>query len=138
MVAAVEGRAQQTPDAALPSTESNITTEDVSEPPVMGEKVKDHENGVEFLIRRLQEAKATPASLASADPQNEGGPGSTSSSRIVTVTLAEIFAHQGEYAEAVRAYRRLIQQRPEDENRLQRRLAELEELAKLKKGRMGV
>ena len=50
------------------------------------------------------------------------------SGRIVTATLAEIYANQGEYDEAIEAYRALIQQRPGSAGRYQRRLAELEEL----------
>ena len=50
------------------------------------------------------------------------------SGRIVTATLAEIYASQGEYDEAIEAYRALIQQRPGSAGRYQRRLAELEEL----------
>lgn len=92
------------------------------------------ESGVEFMLRRLAEAKGSsqggPSPSASGDAGKKGSP----SSRIVTVTLAEIYASQGEYHEALRAYRRLVEQRPEEADRFQHRLAELEELARLQKG----
>jgi cytochrome c-type biogenesis protein CcmH/NrfG len=46
----------------------------------------------------------------------------------VTATLAEIYASQGEYNEAIEAYRTLAAQRPGSAERYQKRLAELEEL----------
>ncbi len=51
-------------------------------------------------------------------------------SRIVTPTLAEIYASQGEYTEAIAAYRRLRERRPEDAERFDARVQELEDLAK--------
>jgi tetratricopeptide (TPR) repeat protein len=53
-----------------------------------------------------------------------------SPSRFVTATLAEIYASQGEYNEAIEAYRTLAAQRPGSAERYQKRLAELEELKK--------
>jgi tetratricopeptide (TPR) repeat protein len=95
------------------------------------------ENGVEFLIRRLQEAKTAPPPAVPSSSEREGSRGTPAGSRIVTVTLAEIYAHQGEYAEAARAYRRLIEQRPDEADRFERRAIELEELANMKRGSMG-
>jgi tetratricopeptide (TPR) repeat protein len=63
------------------------------------------ESGVDFLLRQLGQVR-----------------------KIVTATLAEIYARQGEYREAVEAYRTLIRQRPEDAWRFADRLAELERL----------
>jgi len=83
---------------------------------------------VEALLRRLQEAKRplvpdpgdhTPLVDISA-PRGE--------SSIVTVTLAEIYAKQGEYREALEAYRKLTQQRPDEAGRHAVRIAELERL----------
>jgi tetratricopeptide (TPR) repeat protein len=51
--------------------------------------------------------------------------------RFVTATLAEIYASQGEYDEAIEAYRTLAAQRPGSAERYQKRLAELEELKRL-------
>ncbi len=51
------------------------------------------------------------------------------SPRIVTVTLAEIYASQGEYREAVEAYGILLNRRPEDAEGFRKRIRELEILA---------
>jgi tetratricopeptide (TPR) repeat protein len=121
--------------APPPSTEPVRVVEETRTPAVAPTAEEPDENGVEFLIRRLQEAKTAPAVGAPSTSEREGNRGG-SSSRIVTVTLAEIYAHQGEYSEAARAYRRLIDQRPEDAERFERRALELEELANMKKGSM--
>lgn len=49
--------------------------------------------------------------------------------KIVTVTLAEIYATQGEYREAIEAYRALKMRRPAEAGRFDERIRELEELA---------
>jgi tetratricopeptide (TPR) repeat protein len=49
--------------------------------------------------------------------------------RIVTVTLAEIYASQEEYAEALEAYRTLKMLRPAEAGRFDERIRELERLA---------
>jgi tetratricopeptide (TPR) repeat protein len=92
------------------------------------------ESGVEFMLRRLSEAKGASTGSSSPSVSNDAGKKLPSSSRIVTVTLAEIYASQGEYLEALHAYRQLVEQRPEEADRFQHRLAELEELARLQKG----
>jgi len=66
-----------------------------------------------------QEAPPVPPDA----PQAQPAPG-----RFVTATLAEIYASQGEYDEAIEAYRTLAAQRPGSAERYQKRLAELEEL----------
>jgi tetratricopeptide (TPR) repeat protein len=48
--------------------------------------------------------------------------------RFVTQTLAEIYASQGEYDEAIEAYRRLSEQRPANAARYGERIKELEAL----------
>jgi lipopolysaccharide biosynthesis regulator YciM len=48
--------------------------------------------------------------------------------RIVTATLAEIYARQGEYGQAVEAYRMLIRRSPASAGLFAERLAELERL----------
>ena len=92
------------------------------------------ESTVEFLLRQLQGAKriAPPApelhAVEDAATVPEGPP-----ARIVTATLAEIYANQGQYREAIKSYRILLDQRPEDAPRYEKRLADLEELAKMQK-----
>jgi len=53
--------------------------------------------------------------------------------KIVTATLAEIYATQGEYGEAIRAYKRLLVERPVESDRYVRRITELEELSRVQK-----
>jgi tetratricopeptide (TPR) repeat protein len=84
---------------------------------------------VESMLRTLQDARR----LQAAGRNNEVPPPvdiSTPSggSTIATATLAEIYAGQGEYGAALEAYKRLIQQRPDDAGRHAERIAELEQL----------
>jgi cytochrome c-type biogenesis protein CcmH/NrfG len=44
------------------------------------------------------------------------------------VTLAEIYVQQGQFQEAIHAYRALIERHPEEEEKYTRRIAEIEEL----------
>jgi tetratricopeptide (TPR) repeat protein len=45
---------------------------------------------------------------------------------IVTPTLAEIYASQGEFEEAIQAYKRLLKERPEQSAKFSKRIGELE------------
>ncbi len=84
------------------------------------------ENSAEFL-RKQAEAARHEEPPPGAGKEAPGGP--SPSPRIVTVTLAEIYAAQGEYGEAVKAYRTLLERRPEDAEGFQKRIRELEALA---------
>jgi tetratricopeptide (TPR) repeat protein len=57
-------------------------------------------------------------------------PSTSATVRFVTQTLAEIYASQGEYDEAIQAYRKLMEQRPQDAQRYSERMTELEALAR--------
>ncbi len=84
------------------------------------------ENSAEFLRKQAESGRREEPPAGSG----KDGPGASSSSpRIVTVTLAEIYAAQGEYGEAVRAYRTLLERRPEEAEGFQKRIQELEALA---------
>jgi len=52
-------------------------------------------------------------------------------SKIVTATLAEIYAKQGEFGEAIQTYRRLLKERPLESEQYTKRITELEELARI-------
>lgn len=97
-----------------------------------GEGVGKKESTAEFLLRRLQDVKK---GIPQAAPENRGPeetvPPPMSPSRIVTATLAEIYATQGEYKEAIEAYKKLVNQRPIEAERYAKRIAQLEELGKL-------
>jgi tetratricopeptide (TPR) repeat protein len=83
---------------------------------------------VDALLRRLQEAKRPIPTASGADTPFVDMSTPHGESSIVTVTLAEIYAKQGEYREAVEAYRKLVQQRPDEAGRHAMRIAELERL----------
>jgi tetratricopeptide (TPR) repeat protein len=97
------------------------------------------ENGIEFMLRQLPHVHLRPE-------QETAGPHGSPDERpdagklygeddvpevavpIVSPTLAEIYARQGKYREAIEAYRRLAQQRPAEAGRYRERLEELEKL----------
>jgi tetratricopeptide (TPR) repeat protein len=84
---------------------------------------------LEALMLKLQEAKRVipPAgdhdspSVDMSAPRQDEHP-------IVSVTLAEIYAKQGKYNEALEAYTQLVQQRPDEAGRHAERIAELKRL----------
>jgi tetratricopeptide (TPR) repeat protein len=100
----------------------------------ISESTAESESSVEFLLRQLQGAKK----IVPPTPDAPGGeeyvaPSEGPTTRIVTATLAEIYANQGQYREAIKAYRTLLELRPEEAARYEKRLADLEELAKMQK-----
>lgn len=93
----------------------------------------DAENGVDFMLRQLQQAKVKGEMGAGGPPEAAGDreppvPEYPVGSPIVSATLAEIYVQQGRYREAVDAYSRLIEQRPAEAGRHRDRLAELQKL----------
>jgi tetratricopeptide (TPR) repeat protein len=94
----------------------------------------EKESTADFLLKRLQDVKqqlASPTPRDSNFAQEPRPAGSSSTTTIVTATLAEIYANQGEYKEAIEAYRKLLDQRPVEAERYEKRIAQLEELTKL-------
>ena len=92
---------------------------------------------MEQIIEQLESA---PRRIPVPDaPPSQEGPreGPVAHARFVTATLAEIYASQGEYDEAIEAYRTLAAQRPGSAERYQKRLAELEELKRMQQGPAG-
>jgi tetratricopeptide (TPR) repeat protein len=84
------------------------------------------EGSADFLRKQAEAARHDEARAAA---EKEKGTSPVPSSRIVTVTLAEIYAAQGEYREAMEAYRLLMERRPEEAEGFQKRIRELERLA---------
>lgn len=86
------------------------------------------ENTVDFLLHKLRDAKrvAPPptADLPREDAQPQVAP------KIVTATLAEIYASQGEYKAAIDAYRKLRDQNPGEADRYEKRITELDEMTR--------
>jgi tetratricopeptide (TPR) repeat protein len=90
------------------------------------------ESTAEFLLRRLQEVKKTaPKTPFEQRTSEESNAPPVAPSKIVTATLAEIYATQGEYGEAIEAYRKLVTQRPNEAERYAKRIAQLEEMSRM-------
>ncbi len=96
-------------------------------------------NTVEFLIKQLQQAPRTPRPavmpvtpiIHEEPPAPVEEPHSEEAPTIVTETLAEIYANQGQYREAIQAYTTLSAEKPEDADRFAERIAQLQELLRL-------
>jgi tetratricopeptide (TPR) repeat protein len=112
--------------ARLQGRKDRLTFEEYVGTPAAGRG----EQSMEQIIQQLEGApRRIP--VEDAPPAPEGAPQIPASpARFVTATLAEIYASQGEYDEAIEAYRTLAAQRPGSAERYQKRLAELEELKK--------
>ena len=84
----------------------------------------DGENAADFLLQKPKSSPVREPALAAQEPrtEDEGSP------EIVTVTLAEIYAAQGQFVEAMGAYRKLLERRPEEAERFRKRIRELEDL----------
>ncbi len=87
---------------------------------------------IENLAEKLQSAKKiTPVinlSTRTTIPASETD--TPASTGFVTPTLAEIYAKQGWYDDAIKAYRTLCINKPAEKDRFEKRIAELEELKK--------
>ena len=89
------------------------------------------ETTADFLLRRLQDVKkSAPTAAPVRTGDDETSRQKITPSKIVTATLAEIYATQGEYKEAIEAYRKLVSQRPVESERYTKRIAQLEELSR--------
>jgi tetratricopeptide (TPR) repeat protein len=89
-------------------------------------KSSEGESTVDFL---RQQATRKEEEDSQAPPVAESLP----AARIVTETLAEIYASQGEYREAISAYAVLLERRPGESVRFRKRIEELEVLAATEK-----
>ncbi len=84
---------------------------------------------VEYLLQRLKSAKISAAPFENVSSEAEAQQ-SHPAPKIVTATLAEIYANQGEYTEAIAAYRVLREQQPSEIERFDKRITELQEMAR--------
>jgi tetratricopeptide (TPR) repeat protein len=64
------------------------------------------------------------------DDEPEEEPRGLIGQKIVTVTLAEIYASQGEFGEAIQVYRKLREEKPAEAGIYEKRISELEDLVK--------
>ena len=84
------------------------------------------ESSADFLRKKAEEARHEEARTATEAEKDASAPPPT---QIVTVTLAEIYAAQGEYGEAIAAYRVLMERQPGETEGYRKRILELEKLA---------
>jgi len=100
------------------------------EPP----KPAEAPNEIEELAQKLQGAKKiTPViNLSDKSPVTASEADTPASTGFVTPTLAEIYAKQGWYDDAIKAYRTLAVNKPAEREKFEKRIAELEELKKQK------
>jgi tetratricopeptide (TPR) repeat protein len=66
--------------------------------------------------------------MSSGECIDEGEQRSSLGNEIVTPTLAEIYAAQGAYREAIQTYAQLVDRRPGEKERFEQRIRELEEI----------
>ncbi len=92
---------------------------------------------VERIIKQLEDAPRRIQPPPAGEEPPAPAVAEESSGRFVTATLAEIYASQGEYHEAIEAYKKLAERRPGSAERYQKRLVELEELKRLHEGEAG-
>jgi cytochrome c-type biogenesis protein CcmH/NrfG len=87
---------------------------------------EETENTVDYLLKQLEEVRRRRPQEALPEEASADDSEGPQSAKIVTVTLAEIYASQGQVAEAIAAYRKLTELRPEEEPRYTARIKELE------------
>jgi tetratricopeptide (TPR) repeat protein len=90
-------------------------------------KADEGESTVSFLQQQAAKKEDVEGGRTGVELPQDAPP------RIVTPTLAEIYASQGEYREAINAYRALMERRPDEAGRFQKRIQELEALAAIEK-----
>jgi tetratricopeptide (TPR) repeat protein len=83
-------------------------------------------NSVDNLLERFT-ASAGARTVPVAGPE-EGGRERVQDLKIITPTLAEIYAQQGKVTEAIEAYQRLLALRPSEGDRFRTRITELQQL----------
>lgn len=81
---------------------------------------------------KMRKGKLSEARVAVSDEERESG----SEVKIVTVTLAEIYASQGEYEEAIQVYRRLAAGKEDKAEECVKRISELEQLARARQAEL--
>jgi tetratricopeptide (TPR) repeat protein len=107
----------------LPQVETEITSETVKPEAVTGEEIVSDSPAATEEPKQNDDQKYKPT----VTQQNDDG-------RIVSRTLAEIFASQGEYQEAITTYTLLKQVRPHLSDEIDARIGELENLQRERTG----
>jgi tetratricopeptide (TPR) repeat protein len=88
------------------------------------------QNDIEEIANKLQTAKKIipVINLAQKETPTESEKDTPTSIGFVTPTLAEIYAKQGWFDDAIKAYRTLARNKPAEKERYEKRIAELEEI----------
>ena len=133
LVKSAEGKKRT--ESQKPITEADMLAENTTgKPPtdnLPDQPSTKEESTIEYLARRLQDAKRiNPNSSTIPDSLPLGN---ERSAKIVTPTVAEIYVTQGQYSEAINAYRELAKQHPEERSRYTKRIDELEQLMTLQR-----
>ncbi|MCX6138024.1 MAG: tetratricopeptide repeat protein [Ignavibacteriales bacterium] len=122
----------QTPSEPFPSLDdyvqqhSTTLAAEVSLDDYLGTAAPKQEDDLGALATQLENAdRITPPEPVTPMRPDEA---MTFESNIVTPTLAEIYASQGEYGAAIQAYEILMLSKPEDRERFERRIQELYQL----------
>ncbi|MEX2115303.1 MAG: hypothetical protein WEB37_00330 [Bacteroidota bacterium] len=127
-------------EPATPIESSSTSTEPADDPfaQTSQDNFADAEpkDQIEEIAEKLKEArKITPvinlSDRSSATPSEADTPSETG---FVTPTLAEIYAKQGWYDDAIKAYKTLAINKPADREKYESRISELEELKKQQSG----
>lgn len=127
----VSAETEEDPFAAL----RQVTPEE-PEPAATAEEPPAQQNQIEEIAEKLKEAKRiTPVinlSEKSTTPLSESE--SPAGTGFVTPTLAEIYAKQGWFDDAIKAYKTLASNKPSDRDKFEKRIEELEEMKKQQGG----
>jgi hypothetical protein len=94
------------------------------------------QNKIEELTNKLQSAgRITPViNFAQKETPTASEQDTPAGMGFVTPTLAEIYAKQGWFDDAIKAYKSLTRNKPAEKERYEKRIAELEELKKKNEG----
>lgn len=84
--------------------------------------------GIDELAQRLQAAGGIKPELPTAEHAEAADEGDVAEPSIISPTVAEIFMQQGEYSEALRTYRKIVSQHPEEYVKHAARMEEIEAL----------
>ncbi|MGD1044024.1 MAG: hypothetical protein ABR936_01720 [Bacteroidota bacterium] len=116
-------------ELAMPSTDS-LPQEFTL--PMTGSIPSGVQNKIEELTNKLQSAgKITPViNFAQKETPTASEQDTPAGMGFVTPTLAEIYAKQGWFDDAIKAYRTLAHTKPAEKERYEKRITELEELKK--------
>jgi hypothetical protein len=142
--AAVAGSIEAEPAGSLdlsgfPSAEETTTPAEAPAPAVNdsggfagpsfeGPPPASADTSIEGLTAKLKTAKKiTPVIDFSSKTSSDSGESTMAGSSFVTPTLAEIYAKQGWFDDAIKAYRTLAKSKPAEREKFEQRITELEE-----------